>query len=507
MIQPGLGLLVLLAAVWIPVRLLAVPSPARTRALLALALVVYVSLVVWIAIAAPALLTVLAIVVAAGFAYACWRARPAYGRGRGLPPGSLGLRASLQALTDYKFYEKQAHRHGPIFKTSQYYRPVLCVVGLSRAREFLRDHHEQLTSAPLPINRHIAGGSLRFMEPDQHKVYRKVLQSCMTPRAIRESEPFVLDQVRRELSLMARSCRDSAGGVSPYDHVDRMVFAASARIFFGFESDESISTLRKLYDVVDPRRMWRSGVTRRALRAIAGIVREQAASLRRQPPVIPDCFLAEAVHNDATIVDDPIFIDNLVYLCLSARLDVGGLFGWLLKMLCDHPEWGIRLRSERSQPGRDTDSSLADRFVTETLRLRQSEYLYRTVSDRIQFAGFVIPRGWLLRVCIRESHLSDAVFEAPDCFNPNRFLDRAYSPNEYQPFGAYEHACTGVFMTKTIARILLEELVAEFDWAGMRDGPLELGLHHHEHWKPSPRFRIRLVIRPPRPSGAVLRSC
>jgi cytochrome P450 len=506
MIQQGLALVVLLALVWIPVRLLAVPAPARTRALLALALVVYVALVVGIATAAPALLGPLAIVVAVGFVYASWRARPGYGRARGLPPGSLGLRASIQALTDYEFYAKQARRYGPIFKTSQYYRPVVCVVGLSRAREFLRDHHAQLTSAPLPINRHITGGTLRFMEPDQHKVYRKVLQSCMTPRAIRESEPFVVDQVRRELSLMARNSRDSTGGVSPYDHVDRMVFAAAARIFFGCESNESISTLRRLYDDIDPRRLWRSGVTRRALRAIAGIVREQAALLRGQPPVMPDCFLAEAVHNDAAIADDPVFIDNMVYLCLTARLDVGGLFAWLLKMLCDHPEWGIRLRSERSQPGRDADSALADRFVTETLRLRQSEYLYRTVSDQIQFAGFVIPRGWLLRICIRESHLNDAVFEAPDCFNPDRFLDRAYSPNEYQPFGAYEHACTGVFMTKALARILLDELVTGFDWAGMGAGRLELGLHHHEHWKPSFRFRIRLVSRPPEPSGAVLGS-
>nr|MBA2633984.1 hypothetical protein [Chloroflexota bacterium] len=165
-----------------------------------LAVATSASLVASIILFAPDLLAPLAILAGAGFACAVGRARPSYGRRRGLPPGSLGLRSSLEALTDYHFYEKQARRHGPIFKTSQYYRPVVCVVGLSRAREFLRLHREQLSPAPLPINRLFTGGLLRFMEPDRHRVYRGLLQSCMTSQVIRDCEPFVVDQARVALS-------------------------------------------------------------------------------------------------------------------------------------------------------------------------------------------------------------------------------------------------------------------------------------------------------------------
>ena len=32
-----------------------------------------------------------------------------------------------------------------------------------------------------------------------------------------------------------------------------------------------------------------------------------------------------------------------------------------------------------------------------------------------------------------------------------------------------------------------------FDGEIRRDGPMELGLHHHRHWAPSRRLRVRLT--------------
>ncbi|HJU85979.1 MAG TPA: cytochrome P450, partial [Gemmatimonadota bacterium] len=143
----------------------------------------------------------------------------------------------------------------------------------------------------------------------------------------------------------------------------------------------------------------------------------------------------------------------------------------------------------------DGGATSADRFVDETLRLRQSEYLYRTTSQAIDFEGFAIPAGWLVRLCIRESHTAADAFERPHEFDPDRFLAAPYPPERYQPFGIYEHACIGAAVTKTVGRVFVEGLAGGFDAAVVRDGPMELGLHHHGHWTPSRRLGIRLTPR------------
>jgi cytochrome P450 len=108
--------------------------------------------------------------------------------------------------------------------------------------------------------------------------------------------------------------------------------------------------------------------------------------------------------------------------------------------------------------------------------------------------GFVIPAGWLLRLCIRESHRDPAIFAEPDRFDPDRFRGRAYSRLEYSPFGAStsRHACLGELLAKTIARVFLVEVARGFAWRVVGDGPREFD---GWHWTPGPRFRIAIAPR------------
>ena len=47
-----------------------------------------------------------------------------------LQPGDTILGMSLDAIGDRTFYQDQAALHGPVFKMSQFGRPVLCILGL-----------------------------------------------------------------------------------------------------------------------------------------------------------------------------------------------------------------------------------------------------------------------------------------------------------------------------------------------------------------------------------------
>jgi cytochrome P450 len=153
--------------------------------------------------------------------------------------------------------------------------------------------------------------------------------------------------------------------------------------------------------------------------------------------------------------------------------------------------------------------ALASNFVSETLRLHQSEYFYREVQREIQIGDFRIPAGWLLRVCVRECHDNPAVFAEPHTFRPERFADRHYEKTEYCPFSDGTHSCFGAGLALMIARALVTVLAFDFDGRVVADGPSERdGNRHWSHWRPSKKLRVALSRRAatPAPQERVLQS-
>jgi hypothetical protein len=205
--------------------------------------------------------------------------------------------------------------------------------------------------------------------------------------------------------------------------------------------------------------------------------------------------LSEILRADAAHLEDETLIGNLVLIVHVTRSNVRGLLGWILKEHVDHPQFAQRIR----QAARDTTEggsrveALATNFVSETLRMHQSEYFYREVVNEIRIGPHRVPKGWLLRVCVRECHDDPVVFAEPRNFDPERFTGRHYSKTEYCPFGHGDHSCFGAGLAIMIARTLVTALAIDFDARGVSDGPAERqGNRHWSHWRPSRRLRVAL---------------
>ena len=177
------------------------------RAWLALATLVTLVIGVWMLSRFPVLLHVVAVGALVAMASLWWRARPSYGRSRGWPPGSLGLGASLDAVDNRDYYLEQAARHGPVFKMSQFGRPVLCVVGLSRGRQLLQDHKSALTGASLPYNRFVGNGMLRYMPRQSHQTEGPLFRRAFSTIALDANESGVRDGCQRRLAALTRTRR------------------------------------------------------------------------------------------------------------------------------------------------------------------------------------------------------------------------------------------------------------------------------------------------------------
>ena len=435
-------------------------------------------------------------VLAAGLALAAWRARPGYGVRAGLAPGSLGLGASLDAIDQRDFYLRQAARHGPVFKSSQFGRPVLCVVGLDRGRELILRQGRHLEGATLPYTRLIPKGALRYMRAEDHRQVAGLFRAAIAGTDLAGAEVCARNAFRSELRRLADACAGQAVGVRVRDAIEPALFGGMARILLGLEpgrpeAEEIRAWMPSLDFARFGGRAWRRRIEA-GLDAVTGILRRAAADA--SAPLVPPSALGRIGAAQPDALGDRTVAANLVLIFRMSNLDTAGLFEWIAKQLSDHPVWRERLRAQGRvagpPPARSLD--LGTRIVMETLRLERSEYLYRRAAETFEFGGYRVPKGWLIRVCIQESHRDPAVFADPTRFDPDRFAARAYGRDEYAPLGADTHGCMGTAIIHFLGRLFAEELALGFDWEVVDDGPLERGTRHWHHWRPSGRFRIAL---------------
>lgn len=438
---------------------------------------------------------VVTLATAAVLLAAFWRGRASYGVGRGLAPGSLDIASSLDALEARTFYGDGAARYGPVWKTSQYGQPVVCVYGLELARSLILDHAQDLDPATLPYTRLIPKGALRYMKREDHRGVAALFRTAIAAADLESTETVVRRIFQQELLRLVATGESQAQGVRVNDALDRALFATMTRILYGLDpSDPFFGEVEVAARTLDFRRSVGRVQRQRLLRGLDAIATTLRRATHVSGSIAPTSVLAEILERDASALNDPSVTANLVLISRMAQLDTAGLFEWVWKMLCDHPVWAARVREQGKVHGvvgvRDAD--LATRIVMETLRLERSEYLYRRAAREFEFSGYRVPKGWLIRVCIQESHRDPAVFPRPDEFSPDRFAERVYPRTAYAPLGVDAHGCMGTAIIHFVGRIFVEELVHGFRWKVIADGPLEKGLRHWDHWRPSSRWRLAL---------------
>jgi len=440
--------------------------------------------------------------VAAVVLIALWiRARPTYGRRRGWPPGSLAIGTSFDAIGDRNFYRDQALRHGPVFKTSQFGRPVLCVTGLRLAREILQET-KALAGAVLPYNRFLPKGSLRYMDTAVHDAEAPFFRSALSGLDLGQHEERARATCREMLSRLSAASRGRPEGVPPREDLDGWNFTILASLFWGLRPDDPrLAELDQAQRALDVGRTggpkWRAGM-QGSLAAVNRMMRTHSASWDAESsPATRNCALAAALAMDPDALDDPSRAHNLTIMFRLASTDLTSLLDWVLAQLTLHPKWQEAVREVPRVIGttRGDADDVASRVVYETTRLEQSEYLYREVVRPFRTSGYNVPAGWLLRVCVQESHRDPAIFPNPDDFDPDRFIGPARSRREFSPFGVDDHGCMGVPMVHFVARVFVEELCHGYDATLTVDAPPEKGTRHRDHWRPSAKRRVRLVPR------------
>jgi cytochrome P450 len=443
----------------------------------------------------PWILHVAAVLAAVGSAFLWWRARPDYGRARGWPPGSLGLGASLDAIDNKAFYAVQAERYGPVFKMSQFGRPVLCVVGLGRGRKLLLENRDCLTGASLPYNRFAGKGLLRYMPREHHREEGPLFRRAFDATALAEREDEVRASCRRHLERLATASASARDGVDLRPAIGRWASEALVGAFFGIgPEDARVDALDRTQRAMQLDRSGGPGWQRaleQGLVTATGLVRD--AGVQHRARGATTSVLGALVQAAPASLDDEGRLRNLFLMYRLGTSDLASALTWVAYQFTAHPVWQDKVRdasrTEGAPRGMQADD-LATRVFLETLRLEQSEYLYRRIVKPLVVEGYHIPAGWILRICVQESHRDAGVFPNPTAFDPDRFLGRPRSKSEYATFGLDEHGCMGASMVHFFGRILVEELGHGYTLRTVHDGPFEHGTRHRHHWRPSRQWTV-----------------
>lgn len=143
----------------------------------------------------------------------------------------------------------------------------------------------------------------------------------------------------------------------------------------------------------------------------------------------------------------------LVFLGVIANAGtetVGRLFGWLGKMLADHPDARRELAA---------DPSLIPGAIEEILRMEPPVHnIARYVVKDVMYHGETVPAGSALLLMAGAANRDERRFADPEVFDIRR------NPN-HLTFGRGAHFCLGTSLARIEGRIALEEILKRWpDW-------------------------------------------
>lgn len=140
--------------------------------------------------------------------------------------------------------------------------------------------------------------------------------------------------------------------------------------------------------------------------------------------------------------------DSVGTLMFAGHETTAVSIAWALYHLHRHPDWLARLREELDAGDQQAETyaamPLLKAIVQETLRLNPivPEAL-RIVQKPFKLAGYDVPIGHGVAAASCLTHYDPDVFDDPESFNPERFLDHHFTPSQYYPFGGGNRRCVG----------------------------------------------------------------
>ncbi|MFN7717026.1 MAG: cytochrome P450 [Pseudanabaenaceae cyanobacterium] len=171
--------------------------------------------------------------------------------------------------------------------------------------------------------------------------------------------------------------------------------------------------------------------------------------------------------------------DELMTLLTAGHETTATGMSWALYWLHHLPEVRQKLLAELTENTANLEQTLTklpylNAVCSETLRIYPVAMVTfpRIVKEPMELMGYTITPNTMLLGCIYTAHHRESVYEDPDTFKPERFLERQFSPFEYLPFGGGSRRCIGMAFAMFEMKTVLSRIMTQVELSLVDDRPL-----------------------------------
>ena len=230
---------------------------------------------------------------------------------------------------------------------------------------------------------------------------------------------------------------------------------------------------------------WRrfTAVRKQTDELIGQLIRDRASADDRGDDILS--MLLEAEYDDGSRMDELEVRDQLLSILSAGHETTAIAMAWTLYWLHRHPEKLNRLLEDISEqaptgdPEALTQIPYLDAVVNESLRIHPVlPDLARKLCQDAELMGCKLKAGTAVGAVAFLTHRDPDIYEEPDEWIPERFLDRKFSPFEFYPFGGGNRRCIGAAFASFEAKVVLGTLLSAYRFELLDDRPLSVERRH-----------------------------
>lgn len=163
--------------------------------------------------------------------------------------------------------------------------------------------------------------------------------------------------------------------------------------------------------------------------------------------------------------------DELLTLLFAGHETTATALAWAFYWIHKLPDVRSQLRQELASLGENPDPTAIARLpylsavCNETLRIYPVAFITfpRIAKVPVTVGGRNYDPGTALVPCIYLVHHREDLYPHPQQFQPERFLNRQYSPYELLPFGGGSRRCIGYALAQMEMKLVIATLVSQYD--------------------------------------------
>jgi cytochrome P450 len=328
-----------------------------------------------------------------------------------------------------------------------------------------------------PVAPVMGAHSVIVLTGPEHMRQRKLLLPPFHGERMREYESVIVDATRRDMASWP-----IGSPMRLHERTRAITLEVILRAVFGVEAGrmdrvrDAVSAL--LVPAVGPLMIMRIALRRPSLERPGGAfgqaldhldaVLYEELAIRREREDLAErtdilSLLMQARDEDGEAMTDEELRDELVTLLLAGHETTATSVAWAIERLLRHPDKLERLVAE-IDAFPDGGEQYMTAVVNETLRVRPVvPIVARILTDELQVGSYTLPAGTRVTPSIYLTNRNPRVYEEPDAFRPERYLDSSPETFSWIPFGGGIRRCIGASFAQLEMKLILRTVLAELE--------------------------------------------